>query len=619
MSSSADPSAASPIIIGAGPAGMRIARRLAQNGNVLVLDSDTESPGATEARPKLLTHVQFSHAHKGAQARPSLPLAPGVSLLSGRNVVHIDRDNCRILDDEGQTHVYSRLFLALGAAPLRPELPGSQLARVQTLYTRHELNALLRGLEHKAPLLIIGGGLLAVELAALAAKHTSVTLIVRSRLLRRYLEPKMSAQVVQRFEKLGVRVLEQATPQRLLGREGVTGVELADGRQLVTRQVVLACGSAPNTTLASEAGLGVDTGILVDACMRSLSDERIFAVGDCAQPPWPAMRGNITQVLYMADLALASANKEQTPECPAGQYRECRLNDNCRLVIAALHPAIEPKALHKHYYECVNRVASVTMQHHSVVAFQALLPHAPARRLTELWQNHAILSHWESASLQRLVWLPPRRQPDPLICRCASVRRSAVHAAISEYGSDLAMVCQVTQAGNYCGGCLDDIAALCGSNSWQSRGTRWLTVAAILLMVILLGSLPVWPVPDSVLYIDFTAYRLLTSSGIREASGYLLTAVILTTLALRGDRRRYGWHMWLGSAALLLLPLHSLGGPSHSSGFGASLVGLMLLVALSGALLKIRRGVVGLRLGHYAATLALLAATVIHIVFVYQY
>lgn len=598
---------------------MRIARQLARYGNVLVLDGDTESPWATEARPQLLTYFQYDHVQTGVHASLALPLASRIRLLPGRKVVHVDRRSCRVFDDRGQAHTYSQLFLALGSSPIRPELPGGRLGSVQTLYTRYQLDTLLNSLVHNTELLIVGGGLIAVELAALVAKRAAVTLIVRSRLLRRYVDPKLGKRVIERLEKLGVRIVEQATPKRLLGRDDVTGVELTDGRQLAAERVVLACGSLPNTTLARDAGLRVDQGILVDSRMRSLSDARVFAVGDCAQSPWPVMRGNIAQVLHMADLALAAVRNEKLPLPPEGQYRECRLDDGFRLVVAASHQSIESAALHSHHYRCAGRIVLVKRQRQSVAAFQALLPYAQSRRLTELWQNRIELAWWEWGSLQRFVWLPPRPQPDPLVCHCANVRLSAIHTAIAEYGSNPATVCQATRAGYYCGSCLDDITTLCGNSSWWNRAARWSTVAVILLVVTLLGLLPAWSVPDSVLATDFTAYRLMTDSSIREVSGYLLAVVVLMTLAIHGGRQRYWWHVCLGSTALLLLPLHSLGGLASGSGFSVSLIGLMLLAALSGALLIVRRRLMGLRSGHLALTPVLLAATLMHIVFIYQH
>ncbi|MDR5902605.1 FAD-dependent oxidoreductase [Halomonas icarae] len=623
---------ATPIVIGAGPAGMHLARRLARHEEVLVLDADPDSPQATEARPQLLAPLSFDPSHS-ARVSPGTPTNPGplppttgLRLLSGRRAVRIDRNDHRVIDETGQAHGYSRLFLALGASPRWPTLLGSRLTGVQTLYTRRQLNILLDALDHREPLLIVGGGLLAVELAALAAGRTSVTLIARRRLLRRYLSPDIGASVVRHLEIRGVRVLEQAPPHRLLGRHRVTGVVLADGRSLTTRRVVLACGITPNTRLAGEAGLATDEGILVNADMRSPSDPRIFAVGDCAQPPWPSMRGNIVQVLYLADLALAAAAGEPPPPPPEGLLRECRLGDDTRLVVAGPHPpSVSTSSATPTEGEALTvrrgtRVLRATLQQQRIVAFEALLPSPQARRLTERWSDHGALSRTDMVGLRWLAWLPPRRPSDPLVCRCAGVRHSALRAAIAEHGSDPAMIRQATRAGDYCGNCLDEIAGLAGRRPWRSRLMRWSMAVTTLLLVGVLGALPVWPVPDSVLPTHvFTAYRLMTDAIVRELSGYLLLLAILLTLVIRGGPRRYWWHGLLGGSALLLMPLHALGGLSSGAGLNAGLVALMLLVVLSGALVMLHRRPLLLRLGHRVATLLLLVATLLHLVFIYQY
>lgn len=112
-----------PIVIGAGPAGMRIARALAQTSDVLVLDSDRDSPQSTESRPQLLASLSGNYTPEASPISACLP--PRIRVLSGRKVVHIDRSGRCVTDSAGDDHAYSKLFLALGASPVIPVLGGA--------------------------------------------------------------------------------------------------------------------------------------------------------------------------------------------------------------------------------------------------------------------------------------------------------------------------------------------------------------------------------------------------------------------------------------------------------------------------------------------------------------
>lgn len=606
-----------PIVIGAGPAGMRIARSLAQTGDVLVLDSDPDSPQSTEGRPQLLALLSENHTSEPPPISAHVP--PRIRVLSGRKVLHIDRSTNQLVDNTGEVHAYSTLFLALGANPVMPELEGSSLEGVQFLYTRFQLEVLIQAMSAEGRLVVVGGGLLAVELAALAIKRTPVTLVARSGLLQRYLDRSIGQEVRSLLEKQGVQVVESATVKRLYGAGHVAGVELVDGVKVAARQVVLACGAAPNTGLAQKAGLAFDEGVLADAGMRSVSDTRIYVVGDCAQPPWSVVRGNITQVLYSADVALATAFGRPLPERIPDRYLECELGGQFRLIVAGLHLSASPSMQRRTRCSRARGALTVTLQQNRIVSFQALLSEVQAVRLLELWQSGAQLSWLILAALSRFMWLPPTRQQDPVVCRCANVRRSTIRLAASEYGGDVQRVCEETQAGVHCGGCLGEIAVLCGKTvpayNMAVRGI----VTAILLLTALIVLLPAWQLPDSVLAGDFDTFRLMISPAARQASGYCLSIVILMTLFVRNRRNGYWWHVGLGSFTLFLLPLHSLGGPTDSVGLNAGLAWLIPLVVLSGGLLQLRRYVKSFRFAHLAATLVLLAATMVHVFFVYQY
>lgn len=596
---------------------MRIARSLAQTGDVLVLDSDRDSPQSTESRPQLLALLSENRTSEPPPISAHLP--PHLRVLSGRKVVHIDRSTNQLIDNIGDVHAYSMLFLALGTRPVMPELEGSSLEGVQFLYTRFQLEVLIQAISSEGRLVIVGGGLLAVELAALAVKRMPVTLIARSDLLQRYLDRSIGQEVRSLLEKQGVQVVETGTVKRLYGAGHVAGVELVDGVKIAARQVVLACGSAPNIALAKKAGLASDEGVLVDAGMRSVSDTRIYAAGDCAQPPWSVVRGNIAQVLYSSDVALATAFSRPLPGRIPDRYLECELGSQFRLIIAGLHSPAGPSMQRRTRHSQTRGAFTVTLQQKRIVSFQALLPGVQAVRLLEHWRSGAQLSWLNFAALSRYMWLPPTPQQDPIVCRCANVRRSTIRLAASEYEGDVRRVCEETQAGVHCGGCLGDIADLCGKTVPAHSMAIRAIATAILLLTALVALLPAWQLPDSALAGDFDIFQLMTSTMARQASGYCLSIVILMTLIVRSRNNGYWWHVGLGSSTLFLLPLHSLGGLSVGGGLNTVLAWLIPFVVLSGVLLQLRRHIKSFRFVHLAATVGLLAATMVHVFFVYQY
>src|SRR5699024_3162996 len=101
-------------------------------------------------------------------------------------------------------------------------------------------------------------------------------------------------------------------------------------------------------------------------------------------------------------------------------------------------------------------------------------------------------------------------------------------------------------AGYQCGGCLDDISALCGTRTRFSYALAWIAVAALLSFTVSLFFLPAWPLPQSVLSGDFIAHQSMTDPISRQISGYTFAAVILATLLIRGSRYRYRLHVCLG-------------------------------------------------------------------------
>jgi nitrite reductase (NADH) large subunit len=131
---------------------------------------------------------------------------------------------------------------------------------------------------------VIGGGLLGLEAAyGLSKAGAPVTLLhLMDRLMERQLDLSAADLLKTLVERKGIEVLLNADTARIHGERRVEGVELADGRRIAADAVVFAAGVRPNISLASEAGLLVNRGVVVDDRLQT-STENIFALGECAE------------------------------------------------------------------------------------------------------------------------------------------------------------------------------------------------------------------------------------------------------------------------------------------------------------------------------------------------
>jgi nitrite reductase (NADH) large subunit len=179
---------------------------------------------------------------------------------------------------------YSRLVLATGSTPLRLDVPGAGLAGVHTFRDSRDVDLLVSLAARKKPVVVVGGGLLGLEAAhGLAKAGTPVRLLhLMDRLMERQLDVPAADLLRNLVERKGIDVVLNANTARIHGEARVEGVELADGRRIEADAVVFAAGIRPNSTLAKEAGLAVNRGVVVDDQLRT-SAENIFALGECAE------------------------------------------------------------------------------------------------------------------------------------------------------------------------------------------------------------------------------------------------------------------------------------------------------------------------------------------------
>ena len=212
----------------------------------------------------------------------------GIDVHVHAKVVDVSYEN-RTVDvienGERKTYKWDKLILATGAKPKRLGVEGEDLEGVIKLHTVESGILAKKELERAKKVVVVGAGFTGVEVASeLKDAGKEVHLIVRSRVLRRSLDPEMSEIVEAHLNNVGVKLHKGVSVARIVGKEKVEGVELSDGSKVDADAVVVAVGVEPNVELAKKLGLelGKYGGIKVNEYMEtSLSD--VYAAGDVAE------------------------------------------------------------------------------------------------------------------------------------------------------------------------------------------------------------------------------------------------------------------------------------------------------------------------------------------------
>lgn len=294
------------VVIGAGQAGAACVAKLRAEGFTGAITLIGEEPVPPYQRPPLSKAYLL-----GEMGLDRLLLRPesyyrdaGITLLLGAPVARVDRAARQVfLGDEAIA--YDALVLATGSVPRRlPPAIGGDLAGVHVVRGLADVDAMAPGMQPGRRALIVGGGYIGLEAAAVARKRgMDVTLIeMAPRILQRVAAPETSDYFRALHRAHGVDIREGVGLTRLVGDGHVTGAVLSDGTELSCDMVIVGIGIAPATALAEAAGLEIENGIKTDAQGRS-SDPAIWAAGDCASFPYRGGRIRLESVQNAIDQA----------------------------------------------------------------------------------------------------------------------------------------------------------------------------------------------------------------------------------------------------------------------------------------------------------------------------
>jgi nitrite reductase (NADH) large subunit len=209
-----------------------------------------------------------------------------IRLHAGKKVVEVDRVRRVVRADDGTEQEYDRLLLCTGSRPLMLPVPGKDLPGVVAYRDIADTNAMIEASQKFAKAVVIGGGLLGLEAAnGLMRRGMDVTVVhVNPWLMERQLDDAAGKLLQKSLESRGLKFLMGAHTEELVaGDDGrVKQVNFKDGTTAQADLVVMAVGIRPNTQLAQQARLHCNRGVVVNDTMQTVTDARIYAVGECA-------------------------------------------------------------------------------------------------------------------------------------------------------------------------------------------------------------------------------------------------------------------------------------------------------------------------------------------------
>jgi nitrite reductase (NADH) large subunit len=406
-----------------------------------------------------------------------------VDLRTGVRVVRIDRFARVVHADDGTSIHYDRLIIATGSRSFFPPMQG-MWADNKTLTegvfgfrSLDDCSAMLDYTKGKTKAAVIGGGLLGLEAArGLQNRGLEVDVVhATPTLMNAQLDDAAGAILRRSVEKIGIAVHTGKSTQRVLTEHGcVSGLAFADGSEIECDMLVVSAGIRPNVGLARRAGLTVERAIVVDDHMRSIDDDDVYVVGECAQhrgqvyglvaPLWDQaavladhLTGTNRRAVYQGS-RMATKLKVAGVDVAAMGLKEPEHEDDEFVQFS------EPK--HGIYKTIIVRdgklvgatlVGDVSKVAFLMQAFDRGLP-LPEERISLMFDIGTPEADVGAAELA----------DDAQVCNCNGVSKSALVACVNGGEKTVAGVMAKTRAGKGCGSCKDLVAQIV---EWSAAGT----------------------------------------------------------------------------------------------------------------------------------------------------
>ncbi|MCX6078394.1 MAG: FAD-dependent oxidoreductase [Chloroflexi bacterium] len=288
------------VIVGMGVAGIGAAEAIRSVDKSSLITFIGDDPHGFYSRPGLAYYLTGEVDEKLLFPFQPQDLKDLDAHFTRGTVVRIHPQLRQVELSDGKRVSYDRLLLAVGSSAIRLNIPGANLEGVVKLDHLEDARRIVSLAKRARTAVVVGGGITALELAeGLASRKVKVHLLIRTaHYWSNVLDDIESEIVEQRLKEDGVTIHFVSELTDILGKNGrVAGFRLASGQQFACDMLAYGVGVKPRLTLARDAGIDCDRGVLVDEHLRTNLDD-IYAAGDVAQVYDPASGRSVLDSLW---------------------------------------------------------------------------------------------------------------------------------------------------------------------------------------------------------------------------------------------------------------------------------------------------------------------------------
>ncbi len=467
-----------------------------------------------------------------------------IDLRAGVRVVRIDRYARLVQANDGTVTRYDNLILATGSRPFFPPMAGlwaDDKTLADGVFGFRSLDdclGMISQAEHRTKAVVIGGGLLGLEAARGLQNRGLVVDLVHagSTLMNAQLDDSAGAILRRSVEDLGITVHTDKRTTEVRTDDGkLTGIVFSDKSFIDCDMLVIAAGIRPNVGLAQRSGLAVERAIVVDDHMRSVDDDAVYVVGECAQhrgqvyglvaPLWEQasvladhMTGTDTSAAYHGsrtatklkvagvDVASMGLKAPELPDDEFVQYSEPRHGVYKTIVIR------DGKLVGATLLGDVSKVSFLTQ------AFDSGLPLPDARvsLMFDIGTPDVAVGVTELAD-------------DAQVCNCNGVSKGALVACVNNGETSLTGVMAKTKAGKGCGSCKELVGQIvewaAGGSVTEDPSASWYVPAIPYDKPTLMGH-----IRNLELHSVSSVFAALAPDGQEDANSKMALASLLETM-----------------------------------------------------------------------------------------